>query len=251
MGVAGRELQPRLRVVRPVDERLSSFGLAEPPQEQPGESGEGDSRALDEHDDRGEALVGECREAPRPRRGGVRLVDRRPSPHEDVRENHREDVQHDHPYGPPPRSEPGRPGEGADHESPHEQAEHEEQDVLEGVDAFVRERGLVRRRKVPEPEVERPEGEDDNRRATSPKRRQPVPASAPEKSQRDEQRCEVADADVLEHVRREEALVAEPVERRELSCEHDRESDSDEHATCAHRALDARPATSAACFVSR
>jgi hypothetical protein len=111
--------------------------------------------------------------------------------------------------------------------------------VLDRVDTLVGERRLVERRDVPEPEIGRPEEEDCNRSSACPKRSEAPGARSSDEAEGEEQRSQVGDRHVLEHVRREETLVAEAVERRELRCERDPEADAGQGSSGAHRAADA------------
>jgi hypothetical protein len=104
---------------------------------------------------------------------------------------------------------------------------------------------------VPEPEIGRPEEEDCNRSSACPKRSEAPGARSSDEAEGNEQRSQVGDRHVLEHVRREETLVAQAVERRELCCEHDPEADTDQDSPGAHLTADAWPAASAASFLSR
>ena len=91
--------------------------------------------------------------------------------------------------------------------------------MLERVERVVADRALVERGQVPDVQVRGPErqrhermGEDaqapDDRSASTGRSIGPVSPSD------ERERGEVAEDDVLEHVGREEALLAEPLERR-------------------------------------
>ena len=91
-------------------------------------------------------------------------------------------------------------------------------EVLERVDGAVMERRLVHKRDVPEVEVQRPEGQRDERmgqEAEAPHagQGQHRPEDRPGETRNEGERCEVAEEDVLDHVDEEELLLAERIDR--------------------------------------
>src|SRR5205085_4621791 len=73
-------------VPRAVEPLLAALGVLEPAQAEHDEDARADEHHLDEHHAAARALVGDWREAPRPRRGDVRRVVGAVAPEEDVRE---------------------------------------------------------------------------------------------------------------------------------------------------------------------
>ena len=90
--------------------------------------------------------------------------------------------------------------------------------MLERVDDVVVQRRLVEVRQMPDVEVERPERQRDQRMAEDAQpadvgQRQHGPQDRPGQPRHDQQRRQVADDDVLDHVHEQELLLAERVDR--------------------------------------
>ena len=143
-----------------------------------------------------------------------------------VRE-HRPDEPHDDDVAEPSAvAEPLRLRERAEQAHPHRDAEAEERRVLERVDGVVAQRRLIQRGQMPDVEVDRPARDRDHRvreyaqpsDRLDPQQRREQWSREPED---DQQRREIADQQVLDHVGHEQ-LVGELVDRRaERDCEHD------------------------------
>ena len=126
-------------------------------------SSQGEDRALDHHDRARGVLVG-------PGRDAVRALARRVDPEEDVaaededvaedgaREAHGDDVAQAREV-----AEPGRLGQRPEQRHPHVEAARHEAEVLQRVDGVVMHGALVEVGHVPQVEVQRPQGEGDER----------------------------------------------------------------------------------------
>ena len=120
--------------------------------------------------------------------------------------------------------------------------------MLAGVNAGVAQRGVVERGHVPETEVDRPERQRDERvgeRAEGAQRadREQRPQQPAVEAEHDEQRPEVAEQDVLEHVHREQPLLADRVDRRDERGQHDEDAGGEAERSAERDGAPAPPGT--------
>jgi hypothetical protein len=206
----GIEVDPAIGSV--VQQLLTLGVLPGPEEEEPGERGDRDHRALEHHHDPGPALVGERVDAAGQLGGLVVGIERRPRPHEHVGKHGPDQAHGDHVDDLGAVAEPLRLRQRADQREPDPEPREEEGRVLDPVQQRRVEGGrLVQRRDVPDVEDPRPEDERDHRVGQGADPAQPADrehrlqdrAGQPQDEQ---QRGDVDDQQVLDHVAGDQLL---------------------------------------------
>ena len=210
---------------RQLDQRLLLLALARRAQEQPAEQADRDERALDHHDRARRALVVGRRDAPVGLAGGVARIQDAARPQQRVRQHALDQPDGDDVADLRPVAEPRRLRQRAEQRHPHADPEGHEEDVLQRVDGVVLDRALVEHGQVPDVEVDRP-GHQARRPGARTRAASAGPgadrtgcSSGPVRPEHQQQRAEVGEQQVLEHVR-EEQLLGEVRQRRDERRHH-------------------------------
>jgi hypothetical protein len=202
---------------RELEQLLALLALASGAHEQPAEEHERHDRSLDHHDRSGDALVGRRRDVPGALAGGVPRIERRARPQQHVGQHGLDEAHEQHVGQPGEVAEPGRLGQRAEQRHPHGHATADEHDVLESVDPVVLHGALVQRGQVPDVEVDGPQRQRDGGMREHPQppqlaHRQQRLQDRPGQAEDQQQRADVGDQQVLDHVHREQ-LVADGADR--------------------------------------